>query len=67
MQLQNNLAGNMTAAFVAPAAGSLRLTVPTAPSIERGQRLPDVTEDIDRAVRGPRLTLGAHEVVPAER
>jgi hypothetical protein len=52
----------MTTAFVDPAAGNLRQTAGAANAIERGERLPDVPEDIDRTPRGPRPTVGAYEI-----
>jgi hypothetical protein len=57
----------MTAAFVDPAAGNLRLTARATAAIERAEPLPDVTEDIDRAPRGPRPAIGAHEIRAAGR
>jgi Right handed beta helix region len=61
IQLRHNPARDMTAAFVDPAAGNLRLTARAASTIERGERLPDVPEDIDHTPRGARPSRGAHE------
>jgi hypothetical protein len=67
IQLRSNLARDMTTAFVDPGAGNLRLTAKAAAAIERAEPLPDVPEDIDRALRGPRPAIGAHEFHPAGR
>jgi hypothetical protein len=59
--LRDNLEKDMTAAFVAPEAGNLRLTARATEAIDRAAPMPEVTEDIDRKPRGSRPDLGAHE------
>ena len=67
VQIRSNLARDMTAAFVDPAAGNLRLTASAAPTIERAERLPDVPEDIDRMPRRDPTAIGAQGARAAGR
>jgi hypothetical protein len=64
IDLRHNPARDLTAAFLDPAAGHLRLTAAAAATIERVERLPDVPEDIDHARRGARTAVGAQEIAP---
>jgi hypothetical protein len=58
---KSNLAGPLDRYFIAPAAGDLRLTPQAADAIDRGLRLTEVTEDIDRRPRGDKPDIGAFE------
>jgi len=68
----NNLAKDLTGAFVDPARGDLHITeraadvIDKAKPLPRGQRsdLPDVTTDIDAQPRDSRPDIGADEFVP---
>ena len=64
IELRNNLAADLTAAFVAPEEGNLRLTAAATGAIDRASPLPDAGEDIDRNPRGRAPDLGAHEFNP---
>jgi hypothetical protein len=61
IDLRGNLEKDMTAAFVAPEEGDLRLTARAVDAIDHGVPLPAVTEDIDRRPRGRKPDIGAHE------
>jgi parallel beta-helix repeat protein len=68
----NNLAKDLTGAFVDPARGDLHITeraadvIDKAKPLPRGQRseLPDVTTDVDAQPRDSRPDIGADEFVP---
>jgi lysophospholipase L1-like esterase len=62
--LRNNLSRDMTAEFVDPARGNLRLTAAATAAIDQGGPLTEVTTDIDKNSRDSRPDLGAHEFVP---
>jgi nitrous oxidase accessory protein NosD len=59
--MRGNLSGDLTAAFVAPDEGNLRLTAAATGAIDKAVALPEVTADIDRKPRGAIPDLGAHE------
>ena len=59
--MRGNLSGDLTAAFVAPDEGNLRLTAAATGAIDKAVALPEVTADIDRKPRGATPDLGAHE------
>ena len=66
--LRGNLDRDMTAAFVAPDRGDLRLNASATEAIDRAGPLAEVATDIDLKPRDPRPDLGAHEfVAPARR
>jgi hypothetical protein len=60
----NNLEKDITAFLVNPSQGNLHLTARAADAINKAEPLPDVTEDIDREVRGAKPDIGADELVP---
>jgi lysophospholipase L1-like esterase len=60
----NNLAKDLTGAFVDPARGDLHITERAAGVIDKAKPLPDVPTDIDGQPRGPRPDIGADEFVP---
>ena len=64
IELHDNLASDLTAAFVAPGEGNLHLTAAATGAIDRASPLPDAGEDIDRNPRGRAPDLGAHEFKP---
>jgi hypothetical protein len=47
--------------LVDPLEGNLRLTERATVAIDKGSRLPDAMEDIDRNPRGVQADIGAHE------
>ena len=59
--MRGNLSGDLTAAFVAPDEGNLRLTAAATGAIDQAVAVPEVTTDIDRKPRGAAPDLGAHE------
>ncbi|MDD4892296.1 MAG: hypothetical protein PHU85_20430, partial [Phycisphaerae bacterium] len=61
IELRNNLIKDLTAEFVDPAHGDLRLKPPAVDARDKAARLDDANTDIDRAPRPRRPTLGAHE------
>ncbi len=61
IDLRNNVSGDFTAVFVAPAEGNLRLTAAASAAIDKAIPLPEVTTDIDRHPRGAAPDVGAHE------
>ncbi len=60
----NNLARDLTAAFVDPARGDLHLTAEVADAVDKARPLPDVPTDIDRQPRGAKPDIGADEFIP---
>jgi hypothetical protein len=62
VEVRDNLERVLTDAFVDPAKGNLHLSREAAETISRGTRLPDAPEDVDRRPRGPKPTVGAHEL-----
>lgn len=62
--MHDNLVADLTAAFVAPAEGNLRLTAEATGAIDRAIPLPGAREDIDRHPHGEAPDLGAHEFTP---
>jgi lysophospholipase L1-like esterase len=62
--LRNNLSRDMTAGFVDPARGNLRLTVAATAAIDQAGSLVEVTTDIDKKPRDSHPDLGAHEFIP---
>jgi hypothetical protein len=67
VELRDNLAGDLTGAFVAPEEGNLRLTASATEAIDHAVPVAGVTEDIDRNERGEAPDLGAHEFNPPGR
>ena len=60
--MRGNLSGDLTAAFVAPDEGNLRLTAAATDAIDKAVALPEVTTDIDRKPRGAVPDLGCPRV-----
>lgn len=67
VDLRNNFSRDLTAAFVAPVEGNLRLTANATEAIDKAVRLPGLDTDIDGHPRGPAPDLGAHEFQPLSR
>jgi Right handed beta helix region len=66
--LRNNLSRDMTAVFVAPDKGNLRLTAAASAAIDQAEPLAEVKSDIDKNARDSHPDLGAHEfVAPAKQ
>lgn len=65
--LRDNLSRDMTAAFVAPDKGDLRLTAAATAAIDRAAPLAEVTTDIDLKPRDSHPDLGANEFVAPGR
>jgi lysophospholipase L1-like esterase len=60
----NNLAKDLTGAFVDPARGDLHITERATDVIDKAKPLPDVTTDIDAQPRDSTPDIGADEFVP---
>lgn len=60
----NNLATDLTAAFVDPARGDLHLAAEVADAVDKAKPLPDVPTDIDGQPRGAKPDIGADEFIP---
>ena len=65
IEMHNNLTRDLSAGFVAPQEGNLRLTAAATEAIDRAVPLPQVPEDIDRQQRDNRPDVGAHEFKPS--
>jgi hypothetical protein len=61
--LRDNVSGDLTGVFVAPAEGNLRLTAAATAAIDKAMPLSEVTTDIDRKPRDTAPDIGAHEFV----
>src|SRR5262249_14404906 len=61
IEMRGNLSGDLTAGFVAPEEGNLRLTAAATDAIDKAVPVPEVTTVIDRKPRGTTPDLGAHE------
>ncbi len=61
MELRDNPAGDFAGWFAAPGEGNLHVNGAASGAIDRAPPLPDVREDIDGILRGPKPDLGADE------
>jgi Nitrous oxidase accessory protein len=61
VHFSGNLAGDFGKTLVNPQEGNLRLTERATVVIDKGSRLPEAMEDIDRKPRGDHADIGAHE------
>ncbi len=61
MRIEGNVIKDVTAWLVDPAAGNLHLRPGAVRALGAVQRLPDVSEDIDRQPRTPITVVGAHQ------